>query len=434
MLLSYVIASIFLLALGEAAISVCPFNLTGKYYIVYGISTKSIGQTLAGIPNNLTESVCSMSGLRVANITADDVPGILDIWQQCSNNIAQLGLWLDYYEGLPVALDCNFLDDTGSVISSSSTCANGLFPVLCELVADVDETTTLTTTTTITFTTGGTSDALEIITSITTITAVAFTQIVTTEYKTLTNITSTTSTVTSCNSVIPTCCPNHNEYHFHIHNHYHNYVCCGKKANLLKSIDVKARKPKQTSFYRECDFSSNDYHLVNLTQLKNLQSQNINGNEACQTFGYTLANITAGVQTLISTLLQACNLSEAVFNGYYNYVPLCGIVGTDALVLDDQNLTQCEGATVALCKDGPNSGVASVVPTGPFVSNTETEIVTMLESTTTISFIFGTLTEFQYSTVTSTLFSPLILTTSLTVTTATLTRTILTTVDCTPSR
>src|SRR5882757_1715112 len=102
MFLSFVFASSLLLALGGATISVCPFNFADKYYIIHGIFLKDIGQALPGIPNNFTEAACSVPGLRVANLTADVVPDIMRIWQQCSDGMALSGLWFDYYEGLPI--------------------------------------------------------------------------------------------------------------------------------------------------------------------------------------------------------------------------------------------------------------------------------------------------------------------------------------------
>jgi hypothetical protein len=462
MLIQVVLVVSLLAVFSKATISVCQFNFNG-YYIVHGNVSKREDQSLPGFPSNLTDTICSMQGLRVANITTAAIPGILNIWYQCSAGMIPTGLWFDYFEGLPVALDCNYLDSMGSVASSSNTCMNSFFPVLCELAEDIEVTTTTSTTTTTTSTIGGTSDSLEIIYTTTTVNTLVFTQVVTTEYEVRTNITNTTRTITSCNTVPPTCCPNHNEYHYHIHNHYYN--CChhnidgpqypgvpgsyakggttnchdcnykwqDNKASALKSLDLKVIKPKQSPFYVECDFTSNDFRIISQTQLKSRHAPKIEGDLACESFGYNLANITAEVQPLISVLLQACNATEAMFKAYYDYLPICGIIGTDEVVLVDQNTAPCNLATVAVCKIGPNDAVTSVIPTGPFASNTVTETDTLTEVTTTTSFIIGTLTEYRYTTATNTLYSSFTSTTTARSITS-LTKTILTTVGCHSSR
>ena len=434
-----------LAAASQVDFPICPDNLYGQYYIVFGPSpppSKAAAQPpqRRGMPFDLYSTACEAWGLRPANITHNIVTDLVNLLNRCVPVIIdknakrtkqedpEHALWIDYYEGLPKPADCNSLFDDGAVFSVPFLCLVYNLPALCQMPVNPIEVISITVTESETVTEDATSVITTVLVSTETITDYVVTSVITVVTRGTSTITTITTTSTSCSTktrthtITPTC-------------------DCGVKIQKnvsdwksTKVVKVPAVPDQAQQAYIQCTDSVNDFYLVRANApavgAKSNSAAHINGDEACGYLGMQLANVTMPILDNLGTMFDSClsYFDSFVFNSYYAWTPLCGYsyyYGVDfiGIGINDVNPAQCENAPWALCRLGPAIIVTSTVTTGPFttvtleISRTETVVVTESGS------ILETVTESDISIVTSTSFFPVTLTSSATVATNTVTST-----------
>ena len=480
------------LTAASPSLYICPYNRFGQYYIVFGPNPQKAdqaGQQFNGMPFDLYPTACAMHELRPANITADIVPDITSLIQECQQfnpppNIP--GAWFNSYEGLPPARDCNAFAG-GYVISSNAVCEGSSLLALCEVPIDAVVITTTTTTANQTVTEGVTSLLTTVFLSTETVTDFFVTRITTVITQGTSTVTTLTTTSTSCSTITrtytSTCCHDHHhsrsckpckttttstttrfitptrsdsssssdgcppDHHRRRDHHRHGCRDCG--AKIQKDVnELKSTKPVKApavpdavqQSYIECTTSDLDFYLVRVNgggggDNKLAKAANINGVEACNFFGYNFANITIPILSSLATLFSMC-LVEAetfVYNSYYAYTPLCGIVqygSADGVVFSDVDAALCEAAQWALCHIGQPIVTTSTVTTGPFSTNTLNITRTETQRFTETVLITETITENDIMTVTDTSFFPVTSTTSTTEPTTTVIQTSVSVTSC----
>ena len=443
---------IFLLLSSLAAASqlnfpICPHNLHGQYYIVFGSptpSTAAVQQEISGVSFSLYSTACETYGLRPANIKASIVHDLVNLLHQCwpiVNKSAKLAepehaLWINSYEWLPKLLQCNSLYDDGSFWSDSTLCTNYTMPALCEVPKDPIPSANFTESETTTEE-SGLSFLTTTLLSTETLTEYYVARITAEGANTLTTITSfSTITRAFTSSYLPTSSSSESDCCSLNHNRLGCRDCEAEKiqqnVDFWKSAElVKSPNEVQQSYVR-CLTSSGGYYLVRqgiLIGLKDMEETNINGVQACTNFGYSLANVTAPLLTSLKSLFDSCMLvtQSFVFNNWYAYKPLCGFSTYNSLLianglgLNDSENTKCGAAGWALCKSGAPLISTSTVPTGPFTTGTTTLTRTNTVTTTGTTTSTRTITQIPVVTVTGTITSTLTSSTRTTVTTTSVT-------------
>ena len=469
-----------LAAASQADFPICPDNLYGQFYIVFG--PPPAGKAAAqppqryGVPFDLYPTACRVWGLRPANITASLVPNLVDLLDRCtpvgptkrSVQFTDTSMWVNLYEGLPSVHECNGLYPQGVYFSDPYTCDFNVVPALCQVPDDVVETISATVSTSATTTENITSRITTVFLSTETVTDYFVTRITTVITQGTSTITTITTTSTSCSTItrtytiIPTCsdssssssdsdcCPP--SHHRRREHHHRGCRDCGAKiqqnTNDLESTKVNkvaAVPDKVEQSYIQCTTDLNGFYLVQANQPnppepeKALQRADINGVEACQYVGLTFANVTIPILENLIPLFNICLSTQQLitFNSYYAYTPLCGTItfydslSTYSMGISDVNSQDCGIAEWALCYEGASPIVTtSTIPTGPFTISTTSVTRTNTFLTTVTSLITETITEDEILTITSTSFFPVTISTSTTVPTTTVTQTSLSITSC----
>ena len=411
---------VLLAAMAVAAPStVCQYNLDNHYFIVSG-------QAGGLIPHSQYSTVCGVHGWRPANITADIIPDLLEVLEQCwpllPSNFP--GLWIGTFEALPTPYVCNSLYHEGSVTSSIYECSNITLLALCEAIPIVTIPSILTelATTTEDVTSFLTTTLVYSTETVTDYIVSRITLLITVGTSTLTTITTTS---TSCRTLTHTYTSTCRHQHRH---DYSSEVDDWKNAKLAK---VPAVPGEAQQDYIRCNASLNKFYLVRHNPiLKDHTSAQINATEACAYFGYSLANITNPILENIQPLFVDCNLPTGtgiVFNSYYGWTPNCGFLAIGprgGMGMNNVDDYICDLVGWALCRDGPPVVTTSIVPTGPFETVTIASVVTTeTDFVTETTEVTETVTESETQTVTTTSILPLNINIRTTVPTTTVTRT-----------
>ena len=167
--------SLVLLLLGSVAnaslsFPLCPNNLLGQYYVVFGLNL-SLPPLLTGLSLDLFGPACESHGLRPANVTEGILPLLLDVISSCLNLLPiipdikndkgekveksqeqlslELAVWLNSYQGLPSLYACAALYPDGTYWSDPLLCLNFLLPALCQVPTFAASTTSTTVTSTL---------------------------------------------------------------------------------------------------------------------------------------------------------------------------------------------------------------------------------------------------------------------------------------------
>jgi hypothetical protein len=359
------------LSLAGPVFNLCPVNVDNEFFIVRALGpppksqlvSKSVKQpppAFFGFPFSEAEAACETFGYRLANLTVGDLLAVRTMAEACGDSDA--GYWFGTLEALPIPFGCFALFPGAVSVSNTTVCDEGEFMAICQVPDDIVQFTTTSIT----------------VTTVRTKTSSIFIPTSTSTYTRFTDYSFIDEEITRTRTVTVTT-------HVHRRREHH-------KAN---------QEQQEAETYVACTASINNFFLVENENIDPLLFQTFE--DACDTLGYPVANLTIPILTNLAPMFGTCNSPVAGANSYYSFTPLCLLASSNGLAFyvfnNTQYLDDCINAQWALCRGGPPVLTTSFIQTDDFTTvttatitrtTTITEFVTEEVSTDTTQ----TLTEF----------------------------------------
>lgn len=305
--------------------------------------------TLQGLTFAQVQNVTSFYGFNLVNVDNTNIDKVLALFQQCLS-IEFNSAWIGYYQALESPFGCSWsIGSNGhDVVSSGSLCANGTLPMIAMYPGFTTETDSLSR---------------------------AFSTTTVSKTRTL-RITTTETTLT-------------------------NYITLGNlwvtETVTVTEIDEmkKVKEPlKMNSLipFAQCSTQMNNYTVVYNADTTTYQTTY---DEDCNFYGLIRGNLTTGSLFALSPMLSSCtsDVSYVVFNSFNGYVPLCGQVNSNMMIINDFKDAACTNPVAVLCFGGNNGSVTDLIrvntlpptTTVPGATNWSIELQINNIDTTTIS-------------------------------------------------
>lgn len=273
-------------------------------------------QNFQGMTFEQVQNITSFFGVNLVNVDITNIDSILSLYQQCLSGSFD-NAWIGYYQALEPPYGCSWTIGSNGhdVVSSNSLCANGTLPMIVQFKKFTTEanpsfTTTLTTT-------EAKSRTLRLTT-----TAATITKVVTLGNRVIRKPVTTTQTI------------------------YRMVGPTGKIRSLIP--------------FSQCAVQTNNYTIVynaDNTIYPATYEQD------CAFYNLIKGNLTSTSLADINAMLSSCTmgLAHVVFNSYDGYTPLCGLVDSDKMILNDFDGSACSNPFAALCFGGDYGSVTSVI-------------------------------------------------------------------------
>lgn len=375
----------------------CPNNVNSTYYIVSLPDPPKSQEQLPsfGMPFTLAEIACESFGLRLANLTQPQLADIYSLGLSCGGD----GFWFGVYESLAPPFGCFSLLNSNIVSSNTTVCATDILRAICELPDDIVEPFPTITFTTQQTTSTSTSFIVSVETDTTSVTHYEFMHTTSTVTQGTYTVTCTTSTTTVVHTT---------------HRHHH-HPCSSSSSSSGCWNKKNIKSAKKADVFVQCNTSLNNFFLVQNQSLGN----NATIEDACNSIGYPVANVTSPILSNIASMFTGCNAPVAGADSWYGYTPLgCLLVGnTGVTFIEDLSgptyQLYCLNQRWALCRAGPAVITTSTIQTDGFttLSPFYTLTVTSTSVETDSTSVSTTVTTTSPTTVTTVFFTNAALTT-----------------------
>jgi hypothetical protein len=370
------------LALEEQAVPViCPYTYDDQFFFV----STSQGR----VPPANASALCASIGLGWANVTREQLPYLWMLQVKCYGPNAYG--WLQNYAGL-VSI-ANYWNLNHEYVESTHYYDSFTGVAICQrpvpATVTVDDVYTYVNYTLITESTTVTS-TLIVPTGVTTYVGSVSTLTITKG-----SVSYTTVHALTTEYVRP---PPHP---YLLHANYPDK----RRDQLKKKLPLKQQSgSKRATQWNVCPHSVNNYYVLqyegeNVSTFPDQTCKQVLGED------YDVANLTLPILQNLGGLLNECEVDYVNIGFWYQYQGLCSYVVNNPLVIgfldfDAPNLgSDCLYAPYVLCYQalGANVSVTSIVPTGPYETVTETDVLetteTETETTTNLGVLLTTSTQ-----------------------------------------
>ena len=378
--------------------AICNTNVNETYFVVGAVG--SVGTVVTkraeqyvGFNFTDAQAACEEFGLRLANITTDQLPEIWYMSASCFGT--QSGFWMDIYESLAPPFGCWSLWNGDQIRSDLDTCQNSQLFAICQVPNDVVVTYPTVTSVLLQTTSTSTSVSIQPSTTTTYITDYEFIQVT----STITEGTYAVTCYTSTKTIVHTVTNRIPCHHHHHHDRHSSSSSSSSSSFWNKSNKPQPQKvlkgPTAPEIFVACTSSSNDFFLV--------ENQNIGNDatsqDACDALGYAVANVTLPILANLVGMFSECaiGIAGAAAGSWYSHTPSgCLVVDPEGVLFVESDAgssyeTFCIDRQWVLCRAGPPVLTTSTVQTESFTtlvpSATSTITITSLSliSTTVIS-------------------------------------------------
>ena len=361
----------------------CNISVNYTYWVVGDFTGGKRANQFIGYNFTDAQGACEFFGLRLANITHDQLP---EIWNMCTSCGfgAQNGVWIDVYESLEPPFGCWSIRNGYQVMSSAESCANDVLFAICQVPDDVVVPYPTFTSTTLQTTSTSTSTETFYTTSTTLITDYEFIRVTSTITEGTYTVTCTTSTKTIVHTVTKRVPHHHHDHH-------------SSSSSSSSSFWNKSRKPQPQKVQKgptapdifvACTASINNFYFVqNMNPGDDATAQ-----DACDAIGYPVANVTLPILVNLVDMFSDCaiGVNGAGAGFWYSYQPQGCLIVNEEGVLFVETTTgpaygeYCLDQQWVLCRAGPPVITTTTVQTNSFTTLSPSATTTITETSLSI--------------------------------------------------